>query len=391
MHVRPTHFALLPTTSIGMVLLFALATLADEPQSVLVELAAGDHDRQQTPVLLELPQALRAAEVLSLVRVDTGKAIDVQVLAGDPPRAAWILAEPLSAGQTRQYRLTAADAAAKAKSAVTCRDDGKRLAVSVGDRPVLCYQHAVAEPPDGVEAHYRRSGFIHPLRSPAGRVLTDDFPVDHLHQHAVFFSWVNTTFENRKVDFWNQASGLGTVEHVKLGETVSGPVFAQFTATLHYIDLKAPGGRKPALAETWTVRIYNIGDPFVIDLESRQLQGAGGNTRGNIQAQGAAADQHRRQGFVALGHAQLAEVQFGTEGAPAAGNLRGADGEGQPLIQRGEERLAQRRDLAHEIAAGGDVDRQQHDHRHQQSPGPGRQRVQAAQRQAFFAVCALHR
>jgi hypothetical protein len=81
---------------------------------------------------------------------------------------------------------------------------------------------------------------------------------------------VNTTFEGRQVDFWNQAKQQGRVEHVALGDLVDGPVFGQFVATLRHSDLTAPGGSKAVLEETWTVRVYNVHEQFVLDFESRQ-------------------------------------------------------------------------------------------------------------------------
>lgn len=42
--------------------------------------------------------------------------------------------------------------------------------------------------PDGIEPHFRRGGYIHPVFTPTGQELTGDFPPDHAHQHALFFA-----------------------------------------------------------------------------------------------------------------------------------------------------------------------------------------------------------
>ena len=63
-----------------------------------------------------------------------------------------------------------------------------------------------------MEEHFRRSGYIHPVHTPTGQELTGDYPADHAHQHALFFAWTKSSYDGRKVDFWNQAKRLGRIE-----------------------------------------------------------------------------------------------------------------------------------------------------------------------------------
>jgi hypothetical protein len=202
-----------------------------------------------------------------LTRLDSNGAVAAQVLPGERPSVVFLV-EDLPADATRGYRLEPRDE--PAKTAVTCADDGKALRLSVGGRPVLEYHTAVLEPPPGIARLYRRSGFIHPLYTPSGQVVTDDFPPDHAHQHAVFFAWVNTTFEGRHVDFWNQPDKTGRVAHTATLATAEGPVFAQFQVKLRHEDATDPDHPRPALDEVWTVRAYNVSDVFLVDLESVQ-------------------------------------------------------------------------------------------------------------------------
>ncbi len=124
--------------------------------------------------------------------------------------------------------------------------------------------------PNADEPYYARSGYLHPLFAPDGTVVTDDFAPDHPHQHGVMFAWTNTTFEGRKLDFWNQKARTAKVEHVAVNEIFDGPVCAGFQATLKHSDLTAPEGTKPVLDETWSVRVYNHSDGFLFDLQSEQ-------------------------------------------------------------------------------------------------------------------------
>ena len=213
------------------------------------------------------PKGWRGPRVL-MRGLDGGQPVNVQVVPGTPPGLAWVV-DAMPAGSTRRYRLDPTDRG-PAAATVTCTDDGRGLLLRVGGKPVLRYNHAVLEPPAGVEPVFRRSGFIHPLTTPLGLVVSDDFPPDHAHQHGLFFAWVNTTFGGHHVDFWNQKAGTGDVRHDAILGTVSGPVFGQFDVRLKHEALTEPGGPVPVLDEEWTVRAYGLADPFVVDFESRQ-------------------------------------------------------------------------------------------------------------------------
>lgn len=134
--------------------------------------------------------------------------------------------------------------------------------VFVADKPVLTYNTETVQPPEGVEKSYERSGFIHPLYSPSGQVLTDAFPIGHVHQHAMFNAWTRTTFKHEVVDFWNQHGGTGTVKHRKLRSLNDN----SFEASLQQVSLK----QGPALNEKWEVKVSDSSDPFIIDLEIEQ-------------------------------------------------------------------------------------------------------------------------
>ena len=79
-------------------------------------------------------------------------------------------------------------------------------------KPVLEYIKTARPVPEGIEKHFSRSGYIHPVYTPNGQELTGDYPADHAHQHALFFAWTKSGYDGQKVDFWNQAKDLGRIE-----------------------------------------------------------------------------------------------------------------------------------------------------------------------------------
>jgi hypothetical protein len=252
----------------ALLLAFSSLAVVAAAREVTLHVSAGDRDWVAAPGIVELPAELAAAESLTLTEQGSDEAILVQRVPGKP-QAVWIVSD-LNVGQSRTYRLAASERPMPEAQHVTCRDDGERLNIEIDGRPVLSYHHAIAPAPEGIGQVFAKSGHIHPLRTPTGRLVSDDFPPDHPHQHGVFFAWVNTTFEGRQVDFWNQARRQGAVEHIRTLETISGPVFAQFSVLLRHSDLTAPDGPKPVLEEIWTVRVYRSESPFLIDLESEQ-------------------------------------------------------------------------------------------------------------------------
>src|SRR5690606_37263674 len=102
------------------------------------------------------------------------------------------------------------------------------------------YRYTTQPVPEGVDEIYSRSGFIHPLWTPEGEVLTRIQPPDHYHHYGIWNPWTSTMFEGREIDFWNLNKGQGTVRARQVITRTSGPVFGGFKALLDHVDLSAP-------------------------------------------------------------------------------------------------------------------------------------------------------
>lgn len=238
--------------------------------SAILAVHAGDHDRESVPLSVRLPLQFEAASSVYLQRLDTAEEVSVQRNSRVRNEITWILQGRLARGQSRRYRVIASEALRRTPETATVRDTGKTLELRVSGRSALTYHTATVMPPRELDPVFQRSGFIHPLLTPEGRVLTADFPADHPHQHGIFFAWKEAEFEGQPVDFWNQAAKTGTVEHVSVVETQSGPVFAEFVTNLQHVALGNRQQRLSVLDEEWLVRLYALRDVFVFDLVSRQ-------------------------------------------------------------------------------------------------------------------------
>lgn len=139
----------------------------------------------------------------------------------------------------------------------------KPLVLSANGREIMSYNTAYLESPEKDAPWYGRSGFIHPVRSPSGIVVTDDFPVGHRHQHGIMFAWTSAIINGETVDFWNSHKKQGRVEHVETLKADDGEIRVR----LRHVDLTA---KPPATAilETWKLTAVPHATLNVFDLES---------------------------------------------------------------------------------------------------------------------------
>jgi hypothetical protein len=139
--------------------------------------------------------------------------------------------------------------------------DGTALKVNYSGRQLLRYQMDPSDVPGPeVPSHYRHGGYLHPVFSPGGRVVTGDYPPDHRHHRGIWFSWTKTEFEGRHPDFWNmgkEKEGIVTAgtRFAVLNSSWSGPVHAGFIARHEAFDRTGPK-EKVVLNERWQLTHY---------------------------------------------------------------------------------------------------------------------------------------
>jgi hypothetical protein len=121
-----------------------------------------------------------------------------------------------------------------------------KLSLASGDHILMTYNAGFQPSPNPSQPWYGRSGFIHPVLTPSGRVVTDGFPQDHLHQHGLMFAWTSAEFQGEPIDFWNSHLRQGHVEHVQTVHVSPDRIIAK----LRHVSGR---GDKPVtiLNETW--------------------------------------------------------------------------------------------------------------------------------------------
>lgn len=171
---------------------------------------------------------------LSLWKKTEGKEMEVpfQITGSSPRMLKWI-----NTGTNNNYVLKAQQPSFLSDSLKAKRSFGL-LSVSKNNQIILGYQYGTLYPPQGVNLAYKRSGFIHPLNTPNGQVLTRIQPKDHYHHYGIWNPWTHVEYKGDTLDFWNLAKSQGTVQFDKFLHENSGPVQYDFTVLHHHIILK---------------------------------------------------------------------------------------------------------------------------------------------------------
>ncbi|MDA0195748.1 MAG: PmoA family protein [Bacteroidetes bacterium] len=243
--------------------ILCLLLISCESNQYTLTIIAGEIDRNGSIVQFIFPGGVAHPGDWELVNDETAKALPVQKV--NDVELALILDEPLEANTERSYTLRQSE-----KSVITmlAYNNGEDLELKSGDNPLLTFNVATDYPPKDQPQYYRRSGYIHPMYSPGGAIVSDGFPVGHTHQHGVFLAWVNTTFRGDSTDFWNQQleTGTVTVAHKELSLTSAGSVFTGFSQELAHSSTK----HGQVLEEWWDVTAFDLDDYYVFDLISSQ-------------------------------------------------------------------------------------------------------------------------
>lgn len=102
-----------------------------------------------------------------------------------------------------------------------------------------------------------RAGYLHPVRSPSGAIVTGDYPSNHAHHHGIWTPYTKAIFQGRTTDFWNMQSKKGEEQLRAVGRVWAGTVHGGFEAELRMTDLS---GTAPtdALIDRWSVKAYAI-------------------------------------------------------------------------------------------------------------------------------------
>ena len=152
---------------------------------------------------------------------------------------------------------------------IECAEDA--VTFRLRTKLVITYRGGHGILPSGAPEEYRRAGYLHPLVTPGGVVVSGDYPTNHRHHHGVWTSWTKTEFEGRAPDFWNMGQKKGRVDMIQWLGSRATAEGAEVEVLHRYVDLTA---KEPVtvLHEGWRVGVNATrpGQPHQIDLTVRQ-------------------------------------------------------------------------------------------------------------------------
>ena len=184
-----------------------------------------------------------------------------QIESGYIPRLWWILDGTTNSGRFREYLLYK-DVPQKIENKITTVITPESIVLKNGNSEILHYQTAVLYPPAKIDTAYKRSGFIHPLITPSGNILTRVSPPDHYHHVGIWNPWTRVRIGNHVTDFWNLSEKQGTVRFAGINSIVNGPVYGGFSVRQEHIDFQGKMPEELAINEVWDVRAWNA-EPVV--------------------------------------------------------------------------------------------------------------------------------
>ncbi len=240
-----------PFAAAAMVALVFCAAVSARDYRLTV--AASDVDRAGQVVTFKLPADAPTSAVL---RGDT----TVTALQVSPDGTAAFVVPEQKAGAVLSFVFAAGTSSTPDAAGVDVAKAGGRLNITVNGGAALVYQmDKEALPRPDIKPEYKRAGYLHPIYTPSGVVVSDDYPKQHVHHHGIWSPWTRTVFQGRSVDFWNMGVRQGTVEFVAVDRTWNGPVHGGFVARHRFVDLTAKPESVVALHEVWEVTVYNVG------------------------------------------------------------------------------------------------------------------------------------
>lgn len=231
-----------------LTLLFTFLPSVQAQKQYEIHVSAGAFDRSETIVSFHFPDELESG---SYKLVDPSN--QPVVLQVDDSNKGWFILDELAAGESRKYEFSSDPITSE--NSISKQIDSTQVTFLSDGQKILSYYHGDNNPTE-LDDRYKRGGYIHPVYSPNGAVLTAHLNPLHPHQSGIWSAWTKTEFEGRTPDFWNIHNNTGRVDQAdSLQDSWEGPVQAGFHSKQFFKDLSAP---EPVIAlnEEWKVQIY---------------------------------------------------------------------------------------------------------------------------------------
>jgi hypothetical protein len=251
-------------TAFFVFVLFALPSISQKVEVLHFIVESGAYQRINTPVDLNL-EGITKSDTISfqLFEKVNGQFTEkpYQIESGYTTQLWFILDGTTESGEKREFYLYKIPDH-PSRNEITAEVNSKEIILKKGKSEILHYQTTILYPPSGVDTIYKRNGFIHPLFSPSGNVLTRVNPPDHYHHVGIWNPWTRVKIGDHVTDFWNLYEKQGTVKFTGINSIVDGPVYGGFQVKQEHIDFQGKTPDELAINEVWDVRAWNV-EPLI--------------------------------------------------------------------------------------------------------------------------------
>lgn len=256
--------------------LLNLDSYGQEIEIAKITVEGGKYNRENTMVSATLDgidlDLANSDLILYEIGSNNQKNVESQLDMSNGPKLWWKINNKLLAGKSITYSLRKSNKSKTSESSeIEVIKEKGNLIVKSNGKNILQYNFKEAPLPAGVPDIYNRAGYIHPLWSPKGEVLTRIQPPDHYHHVGIWNPWTHTEYKGKVIDFWNLNKGEGTIKPSSIISTTSNNLYGGFKVLHDHIDLNGmtPEGKEVALKEEWKIRVWNISDDaWLIDFIS---------------------------------------------------------------------------------------------------------------------------
>ena len=217
----------------GFIILFFLPVIISAstsvPLKIRVKVEAGEVERDNTIASLDISSYSIPADKQVVVKGLDGKLSPCQVDSCLQTHSATLFFKvqgKMTVGESRIYSIETAPVTAKAPVMKVEKNRFGDLILKDDNLNVFQYNTSVARLPGYVDPAFRRNGYIHPVWSPAGNILTNVNPGDHMHHYGIWNPWTSVEYDGKHYDLWNIGDKTGAVRFDSLYSQASGELFA---------------------------------------------------------------------------------------------------------------------------------------------------------------------
>ena len=181
----------------------------------------------------------------------------------------WVLDGKIPAGTKRTFKLILVKGTQPLCPVSFEEINNKQILVKHNDKSVFRYNYGVIREKEGESGPYDRAAYMHPVWTPSGKIITQDFSHEHNHHRGIFHAWKSIKFGDFETTFWDLGEGTGRKLPDELGpSSVRGSVFSELG-----IYIKGVYKGNTLMREVQVIRTYAVPeeDGWLFDIYLTQI------------------------------------------------------------------------------------------------------------------------